>query len=159
MLQICPSDNLSDTVVVIKICNCTVDGTNFKIQEPAPLSTKLYYLVFCGTGVCNKVGIPICSGRSIWAHGPFLCGRWPDINIFNKNHEVFECKWVSSCTQWIKKYKLGHSWNFKVWRKECIRSHHEPHETCNTRFKRFTSLRLDFQHNVQLNGSSFRQFR
>lgn len=63
-------------------CLVTVDGTDFRIQEPSPFNRKWYSSKFNGPGVRYEVGICIQSGYIVWIHGPFPCGMMPDIRIF-----------------------------------------------------------------------------
>jgi hypothetical protein len=60
----------------------TVDGTDFRIQEPTPFSTKWYSHKFGAAGLRYEVAVCIQTGDIVWIHGPFPCGAWPDIKIF-----------------------------------------------------------------------------
>jgi hypothetical protein len=64
----------------------TVDGTDFKINEPWPFTTennkKWYSHKFKHAGVRYEVAISILTGYIVWIHGPFPCGLMPDIRIF-----------------------------------------------------------------------------
>ena len=68
------------------ICLATVDGTDFKINEPWPFTTevnkKWYSHKFKHAGVRYEVAISILTGYIVWIHGPFPCGLMPDIRIF-----------------------------------------------------------------------------
>ena len=59
----------------------TVDGTDFRIQEPVPFDTGWFSHKFKGPGVRYEVGIAIQTGWIVWVNGPFMCGNWPDLRI------------------------------------------------------------------------------
>jgi DDE superfamily endonuclease len=63
----------------------TIDGTDFKIQEPIPFNKKWYSKKFNGPGVRYRVGICIQTGWIVWVNGPFPCGEWSDIKIALKD--------------------------------------------------------------------------
>lgn len=60
----------------------TVDGTDFRIQEPAPFSPIWYSHKFKGPGVRYEVALSINGGDIVHINGPFPCGSYPDITIF-----------------------------------------------------------------------------
>ena len=64
-----------------QVCLITVDGTDFRIQEPTPFSPRWYSHKFCGPGVRYEVGVCIKTGWIVWINGPFPCGEWPDLRI------------------------------------------------------------------------------
>jgi DDE superfamily endonuclease len=63
-------------------CLVTVDGTDFRIREPTPFSSKWYSHKFKGPGLRYEVAVAISTGYIVSIHGPFPCGRYPDIKIF-----------------------------------------------------------------------------
>ena len=65
-------------------CTITVDGTDFKIYEPAPFSPSWYSHKFRGPGIRYEVALSIQGGDIVWINGPFACGKWPDIRIFRQ---------------------------------------------------------------------------
>ena len=64
------------------VCLVSVDGTDFRIQEPTPFSSGWHSKKFNGPGLRYEIAISIRSGDVVWIHGPFPCGHWPDIKIF-----------------------------------------------------------------------------
>ena len=62
----------------------TVDGTDFKIQEPSPFSPMWYSHKFHGLGLRYEVAVSIKGGDIVWVNGPYACGSWPDISIFRE---------------------------------------------------------------------------
>ena len=59
----------------------SVDGTDCRIHEPTPFSTRWYSHKCKGAGLRYEVGVTISSGQIVWAHGPFPCGSHPDLLI------------------------------------------------------------------------------
>jgi hypothetical protein len=64
-------------------CRISVDGTDFRIQEPRQpkFDKKWYSHKFKGPGVRYEVGIAIHTCHIVWISGPYECGSWPDIKI------------------------------------------------------------------------------
>jgi hypothetical protein len=63
-------------------CLLTVDGTDFRIQEPSPFWRGWYSHKFRGPGLRYEVALNIQNGWICWVKGPFAPGPWPDIKIF-----------------------------------------------------------------------------
>ena len=59
----------------------SVDGTDFKINEPTPFSDKWYCYKVNHAGLRYEVGICIQTGWIVWINGPYAPGFWTDINI------------------------------------------------------------------------------
>ena len=62
-------------------CKVTVDGTDFRIQEPIPFNPKWYSYKFKGPGLRYEVAICIKTGWIVWVNGPFPAGEWPNRKI------------------------------------------------------------------------------
>lgn len=60
----------------------TVDGTDFRINEPSPFSPQWYSHKFKGPGLRYEVALSINGGDIVHINGPFPCGSSPDISIF-----------------------------------------------------------------------------
>ena len=60
-------------------CKVSVDGTDFRIQEPSPFNRKWFSKKFKGPGVHYKVGICIKSDEIAWINGHFPWGEWGDL--------------------------------------------------------------------------------
>ena len=79
----------------------TVDGTDYSINEPQlrpgrprprsrkgkllPYNPKWYTKKYQGAGVRYEIGVCIQTGDIVWTNGPFPCGRWQDLKIFQHN--------------------------------------------------------------------------
>ena len=63
------------------ICRITVDGTDFRIQEPIPFDPRWFSHKFKSAALRYEVGICIQTGEIVWINGPFACGSWPDLRI------------------------------------------------------------------------------
>jgi hypothetical protein len=64
------------------ISKVSVDGTDFRINQPTPFWKGWYSQKFKSAGVHYEVTISIQSGDIVWIHGPFPCGKFPDLTIF-----------------------------------------------------------------------------
>jgi hypothetical protein len=64
------------------ISEVSVDDTDFRINQPTPLWKGWYSHKFKSVGVRYEVAISIQSGDIVWIHGPFSCGKFPDLTIF-----------------------------------------------------------------------------
>ena len=82
-------------------CLISVDGIDFKIREPCPFVKEVnknwFSHKFKRAGLRYEVGICIRTGHVVWLHGPFPCGKYPDLAIFNRSlancldeHEMVE---------------------------------------------------------------------
>ena len=63
-------------------CKMSVDGTNFKINQPQNFETKWFSHKFRGTWLHYKVALNIQTGDIVWSHGPFPPGAHTDLAIF-----------------------------------------------------------------------------
>jgi hypothetical protein len=52
------------------------------MYEKKPFNKASFSHKFNGPGVRYEVAVSILNGDIVWVHGPFLCGKWPDIAIF-----------------------------------------------------------------------------
>jgi DDE superfamily endonuclease len=79
-------------------CMMTIDGTDFRIQEPTPFSSKWYSHKFKGPGLRYKVGLSIRGGDIVHINGPFECGTWNDITIFRNDlmHKLLQNEMVEA---------------------------------------------------------------
>jgi hypothetical protein len=59
----------------------SVDGTDCKVPNYKPF-WKGFFSHKITSGVRWEVALCLRTGEIVWIHGPFPCGRWPDIEIF-----------------------------------------------------------------------------
>ncbi|KAL7565604.1 hypothetical protein ACA910_018966 [Epithemia clementina (nom. ined.)] len=62
-------------------CFTSLDGTDYRIEDPMPFDPKWYSHKFKAAGLQYEVGICIETCWIVWVNGPFPCGEWPDVNI------------------------------------------------------------------------------
>ena len=60
----------------------SVDGTDTRQPKKRPYWSGWYSHKFNAGGTRWEVGVCLRTGFIVWIHGPFPCGRWPDLNIF-----------------------------------------------------------------------------
>ena len=132
-------------------CLVTVDGTDFRIQEPKPFSTKWYSHKFRGPGIRYELVVCIKTGWIVAYNGPFPCGRWPDIKIFRSmlkqrlywNEKVIADRGYrgdSSVCHPGTAVNGQHRYAMSVLRAR--------HETINGRLKTWTILKNVFRHDI-----------
>ncbi len=124
-----------------------MDGTDFKIEEPTPFSTKWFSHKFKGPGLRYEVGICIRTGHMIWINGGFPCGDYPDIKVAREAFVSFLDRGEKALTD--KGYRddnffvIPNLKNKKLHRRIMSR-----HETVNRRMKQFQALKQVFRHNI-----------
>jgi hypothetical protein len=136
----------------------TVDGTDFKIQQPIPFSKRWYSHKFNGPGLRYEVAVSINGGDIVWTNGPFPCS-WHDITIFRsdlmlklRRGEMVEADKgyrgqpdkIRTCDDYQNKKERDQ----KRLARAC-------HETVNGRFKKFNILKVPFRHNLSRHQNVF----
>ena len=131
-------------------CRMSVDGTDFKVQEPQPKDKKrMMSPKFKGSGVKYEVGISIYSGDIVWVHGPHRGGKH-DITIFRENlkHALEEDE-MAECDQGYigegNHIRVRDDYTTEEERREKTRLRLR-HETCNRRFKVYGILKQEYRH-------------
>lgn len=61
----------------------TVNGTDFRIEEPTPFSTVWHSHKFNEPGLRHEAAA--CMQVIVWINGPFKPGRWSDLAMFRWN--------------------------------------------------------------------------
>ena len=86
-------------------CLISMDGTDFQVPENG---RSFYSHKFKKSGVRYKLGVCILIGDCVWVHGPFECGNWLDINIFNNSlkHHLTENEQVEADNGYISEAPL-----------------------------------------------------
>ena len=131
-------------------CLLSVDGTDFKINEPHPFSRLWYSHKFNHAALRYEVAICIQTGEIVWIKGPFAAGAWPDIKIFRgwlKNH-LLPGERVEADSGYQGDGKIDGPDDYascmgKYMEKFIVRARHE---TVNSRFKQFNALQQTFRH-------------
>ena len=139
-----------------RICYASVDGTDLRIKEPFPFSSKWFSHKFLGPGIRYEIGISIEDGHIGWAYGPFPCGGFPDIEIFSKRLKATlrRNEYVVADNGYRdEKCILPNDESFPNRRfHSVIRARHE---TANSRLKQFAVLTHTFRHNLKLHAQCF----
>jgi len=139
-------------------CLITLDGTDFRIQEPTPFDPKWYSHKFKAAGVRYEVGICIQTGQIVWVNGPYPCGEWSDLRIARDRilYELRENEWIVADGGYNDAgifFKTPTGLNNEDQRmKGKARARHE---CVNRRFKQWQVLQQRFRHDVHLHGLCF----
>jgi DDE superfamily endonuclease len=138
----------------------TVDGTDFRIEQPTPFSTRWFSHKFKGPGLRYEVAVSILGGDIVWTNGPFPCGAWPDISIFRSGliDNLLPQEMVEADRGYRgqpDKIRTPDDYRNSTERdlKKLARSRHE---TANRRFKQFKILQLTYCHDLQSHKQVFR---
>lgn len=139
-------------------CMCTVDGTDFRIQEPSPFSPCWYSHKYKGPGLRYEVAISINGGDIVHINGPFPCGSNPDITIFcqrlrQKLQQGERCEADRGYRGEPDHIRLPSDYQRRRHKKQKNRARTRQ-ETCNRRFKQFGALQQVFRHNLSVSDLS-----
>jgi len=136
----------------------TIDGTDFKINEPTPFSRKWYTQKLKHAGLRYEVGICIQTGWIVWINGPYAPGDWPDLAISRDG--LNEALAADEFFLADGTHRDGNGWSFTPtginnpdqYMKAVARARHE---TINGLFKQFHCLRDCFRHHRTKHGRVF----
>ena len=134
-----------------KTCKMSVDGIDCPVYEvdSYPINRRWYSHKFKSAGTRYEVGVCIQTGDICWINGPFMCGRWPDINIFRvglkrllaPNEMVVADKGYRGDRSCHTPAHLVSWTDRRATNKALAR-----HETVNKRLKQFKCLKEQFRH-------------
>ena len=140
------------------LCLVTVDGTDFKINEPTPHNSKWFSYKINHAGLRYEVGICIQTGWIVWINGPYAPGDWPDLPISRDGL----CDALAPDELFLADgtYSDGHGWcvtptghkNADQRMKGIARARHE---RVNGLLKNFCCLRHCFRHHRTKHGRVF----
>jgi DDE superfamily endonuclease len=134
-------------------CLVTVDGTDFRICEPTPFSSKWYSHKFKGPGVRYEVAVAISTGYIVSIQGPFPCGWFPDITIF-RNHLIHQLL-PGERVEADKGYRgeplyVSDPGDFTSLAKKAAKAEARArHETINRRLKQWSCLKQVYRHDLE----------
>jgi hypothetical protein len=124
------------------------------IPQLTPFWKGWYSHKFKGPGLRYEVCLGIRSGDIVWVHGPFPCGKWPDVKIFRNALKYFlgEGERVEADGGYVGNPEFVVAPDASVGEerarmKKRIRSRQE---TVNKRFKQWGCLKQVFRHNDDL---------
>ena len=116
---------------------------------------KWYSHKFKGPGVRYEIGVAIKSGDIVWIAGPYPCGKYNDLMIFEEGlmHELDENERVEcddgykSLDPFYTKTRTGFSRKEeKAGMQNTVRARHE---TVNKRLKQWECLAQPFRHDLK----------
>jgi len=137
-------------------CYTSVDGSDFRINEPTPFSTKWYSHKHNGPGLRYEIAVSIFGGRIVWASGPFKCGENSDVSIFRRGlkKRLDTDEFVIADNGYHDERCITPPRENHPLRKRFsqIRARHE---TVNGRMKQFRVLRETFHHPLHRHADCF----
>ena len=128
--------------------NASVDGTDFRIDEPSPFSAIWYSQKFLEEGPRYKVGLSIQNVYIVWIAGPFPVGSWLDLKMFQnyvKTSLQPEERVIACATYKNECCILPH----EALQTNIVSRIRARHETANRRLKQFAVLGANFRHKIQ----------
>ena len=138
----------------------TIDGTDCPVYEidQFPINRRWYSHKFHSAGVRYEVGVCIQTGLIVWINGPFMCGSWPDINIFRVGlkHRLAAGEMVVA----DKGYRGDRKTRTPAHRvsetdTRAMKKALSRHETVNKRIKQFNILTQKFRHPLRKHKDAF----
>ena len=136
-----------------------MDGTDFRLAMK--YRKEFWSFKFKESGLRYEVGINIATGDICWWHGPFVCGKYNDLTIFQNALQLHledgerveaDMGYKGAAPFYVK--CPGGVWsdpNTEELQKR-VRSRHE---TCNNRLKKWNILKVPYCHNVLEHQSIF----
>jgi hypothetical protein len=143
-----------------KTCKVTIDGTDFRIEEPTPFSSNWFSHKFNGPGVRYEVAICIQTGDIVWINGPFKAGKWSDMKIFRRSlkQKLAPGEMVEADNGYRgEPYHVRTADGF-VSRADDSRAKWKArnrHETINRRLKQWGCLKQVWRHDLGLHKTAF----
>lgn len=140
----------------------TVDGTDFRINNPKVFDKKWYNHKFNHAALRYEVAVSLQKGNIVWIHGPFPAGAWPDINIFrhcllshlSENERVVADKgYVGESPKYVKCPGGAYCTEEAALMQNNARLRHE---TMNKRLKQWGCLFQQYRHARNKHGDIFR---
>lgn len=123
----------------------TVDGTDFKTDEPMPFDGMWCSHKINHGGLRYEIGISIFSGQIVWVNGPFPAGCYTDYNIamlpdgLEASLMPYETYFADGGYQWCQRAVVH----------PCTSKLRARHENCNGMFKEFCCLKNAFRHPIK----------
>lgn len=134
----------------------SVDGTDFKIEEPQPFACKWFSHKFKGPGVRYEVSLSLEGCDIVYVNGPFPCGV-PDINIYRAGlkNQLREDELLIADKGYQGESQLLLSGEGTKLQTEAIKLIRARHETLNSRLKNFGCLSSVWRHDLDKHWISF----
>ncbi|KAG9414550.1 hypothetical protein AC1031_007957 [Aphanomyces cochlioides] len=134
----------------------SLDGTDFRINEPSEFDPTCYSHKFHGPGLRYEIGLCIQTGRIVWAHGGVPCGTWPDLSLARSA----DCHAVNDgeLTLADRGYADPRYFYTPTYYPETGSQQKQVmvrHETVNARLKQFGVLKQVFRHHVEKHSLCF----
>ncbi len=137
-----------------QVCLVTVDGTDFRINEPNPFNPSYCSHKFKHAALRYEVAVCLKTGWIVWINGPFPAGEWTDLRIARLALNDMLLAGEYYIADGI--YRNDHAdtprgtWLFEDRQKATARARHE---NINWRFKVFKCLREQWRHDREKHGN------
>jgi hypothetical protein len=134
----------------------SLDGTDFRIQEPQPFDPTWYSHKFHSSGLCYEVGLCIRTGHIVWANGGVPCGSWSDLSLARSAyiHLVGAGEMTLADRGYTDELFFVNS-RYQPESASRQKQIMARHVTVNSRLKQFGALRQIFRHRPELHIDCF----
>lgn len=122
----------------------SLDGVDFKIDEPKPFS-RLWYSHKFKPGLRYEIGLNIRAGHIVWSFGGYPCGEFPDLKLSKELYVPSVKKGEKTLAD--QGYKDSNFFILPNIRNKLAHSRiMGRHETVNKRIRHFLILKKTFRH-------------
>lgn len=125
----------------------SLDGVDFKIDEPKPFNPLWCSHKFRGPGLRYEIGLNIRTGYIVWAYGGYPCGEFNDLKLARELYMPSVNKGEKTLADKVYKDK-----DFFILPNAVNRVTHNRimarHETVNKRIRHFKILKKTFRHEL-----------
>lgn len=132
----------------------SIDGVDFKIDEPKPFDRKWFSHKFKHAGLRYEIGLSLRKGEIVWASGGYPCGAYPDLKLARELFVDFlednERSVADDGYKDAKYFLLPNCADAQRHKRIMAR-----HETVNKRIKQFKVLSETFRHDIGLHKLCF----
>lgn len=138
-------ENRKNGAAVGQTAFCSLDGADFKIDEPTPFSPQWFSHKFHGPGQRYEVGLCVRTGHMVWVNGGYPCGAYSDLKIARQAYLQFVDPGERTFTD--KGYLDRNVFILPNLQNKTLHGRiMARHETVNRRMKQFQALKQVFRH-------------
>lgn len=126
----------------------SIDGVDFKINEPKPFNPDYFSHKFKAAGLRYELALNIRTGLLVWVHGGYPCGTYSDLRLAREAFVLLLDDKERALAD--KGYKDA---TYFILPDDCNGQQHHlimaRHETLNRRMKQFQILKQVFRNDIK----------
>ncbi len=133
---------------------CSLDGADFKIDEPTPFSPKWFSHKFRGPGLRYEVALCVRTGHIVWVNGGYACGEYTDLMVARQAYVKFMEPGERTFAD--KGYRDKNFFILPSWQNSTLHGRiMARHEHVNRRMKQFQALKQVFRNDKRKHSIIF----